>query len=450
MKHLSKVVWAEGMYLGPHHFQVQNRCLEDAIHFTASSLIYKGYGFAGLSLDADALRNGSLSLLHARGIFVDGIPFQMPEADPIPEPREFAELFPPTNDSLIAYLAIPALEENGLNCLLPEEPPNGAVRFTAEKSQVIDENTGREEKPVLLGKKNFELKLETEDRSRYHCLPMARILRDGGGHYVFDEKFLPPLIDVGASEPLLMLLRRLIEVMQEKIDVLASEIGVGSRFQQNYSPQEIATFWFLHAIHSTLPNLRHIFQTRRGHPDLLYQELSRIAGALCTFGADSHPKQLPVYSHDTPHDSFFPLDDHIIRHLEYVVPSNVVRIQLQKTADYFYAAEIKDSRCFGASRWIFGIAANLGEVDLINNTSRLVKICSEKFVPELVKRAMPGLKLTHQQSPPVSVKQKVEGQYFLLTKSGPCWETIMKSKRVGVYVPEEIPAPEIELQIILD
>ena len=78
MKLLSRVVWSEGMYLGPHHFQVQSRYFEDSIQFAVSSLWFAAYGVAGLELDAEALRNGTVSLIHARGIFADGLPFNMP------------------------------------------------------------------------------------------------------------------------------------------------------------------------------------------------------------------------------------------------------------------------------------------------------------------------------------------------------------------------------------
>jgi type VI secretion system protein ImpJ len=52
--------------------------------------------------------------------------------------------------------------------------------------------------------------------------------------------------------------------------------------------------------------------------------------------------------------------------------------------------------------------------------------------------------------PPAAVSQKVEAQYFSLTKSGPCWDHLSQTKVVGVYVPADIPDPEIELQVILD
>src|SRR5665811_1556498 len=91
MKLLSRVVWSEGMHLGPHHFQVQSRYFEDSIQFATSSLWFAAYGLAGLELDADALYNGSVSLLHARGILPDGLPFNMPECCLLytsPSPRD--------------------------------------------------------------------------------------------------------------------------------------------------------------------------------------------------------------------------------------------------------------------------------------------------------------------------------------------------------------------------
>jgi len=107
MKQLSKVVWSEGMHLGPHHFQVQSRFFEEITHFGISKLWFEPYGIAGLELDAEALRNGTVAVVHARGIFPDGLPFNMPESDPLPVPRSIADLFPPTRESLTVLMAIP-------------------------------------------------------------------------------------------------------------------------------------------------------------------------------------------------------------------------------------------------------------------------------------------------------------------------------------------------------
>ena len=73
MSFLSRVVWSEGMYIGPHHFQAQSRYFEDSSQFAAASLRRDYYGFLGCEVDAEALRNGTLALVHARGIFPNGL-----------------------------------------------------------------------------------------------------------------------------------------------------------------------------------------------------------------------------------------------------------------------------------------------------------------------------------------------------------------------------------------
>ena len=108
MSFLSRVVWSEGMYIGPHHFQAQSRYFEDSAQFVAAALRRDYYGFLGCEMDTEALRNGTLALVHARGIFPDGLLFKMPEADPLPPARPIADLFPSDRDKLTVYLSISA------------------------------------------------------------------------------------------------------------------------------------------------------------------------------------------------------------------------------------------------------------------------------------------------------------------------------------------------------
>src|SRR6476660_40899 len=100
MKLLSRVVWSEGMHLGPHHFQAQSRYFEDSIHFATAALWFETFGLVGLELDVEALSNGTVSLVNARGVFPDGLAFHMPQSDRLADPRNIKELFPPTRDTL--------------------------------------------------------------------------------------------------------------------------------------------------------------------------------------------------------------------------------------------------------------------------------------------------------------------------------------------------------------
>ena len=216
MKQLSKVVWSEGMHLEPHHFQVQSRFFEEITHFGISKLWFEPYGIVGLELDAEALRNGTVCLVHARGIFRDGLAFNMPESDPLPAPRSIVELFPPTRESLTVLLAIPPLRLGAPNVALTDQDLNGPRRLIAEPDLIPDENTGLDEKSLKVGRKNIQIVLDTENAGDLETLPIARIRRDGSGNYVYDESFIPPCTQISASPTLMLLTRRLIEVLQEK------------------------------------------------------------------------------------------------------------------------------------------------------------------------------------------------------------------------------------------
>lgn len=450
MKQLSKIVWSEGMYLAPHHFQAQNRYFEDSVQFAVTSLWRDAYGLVSCEFDTEAIRNGTVALIHAIGVFPDGLPFDMPECDVLPAIRNIGDAFSPVADSLTISLAVPRSIPGGPNC---SSASNGhsSTRYVGAAATLADENSGQDEKPILLGRKNISLSLDSEKRDDLLTMPVARVLRDGAGHFVYDPNFVPPCLKLSASPALIRLAHRLVEILEEKSAAVSRvQPRDGGQFQVGVSAGQVAQFWFLHALNSHLAPLRHLLLTKHAHPEELYRELLRLGGALCAFGLDSHPRTLPAYSHDNAEVCFAALDDHIRRHLEIVLPSKAISIPLTSTARYFYEGDIKDPRCFGRSRWILGIQARMGEADLITRVPQLVKFCSSKFVPELVKRAVPGLALTHLPVPPSTMIARVENQYFAVNKSGPCWEHILQTKRVGVYVPGEFPKADLDLTVIIE
>ena len=450
MKNLSRVVWREGMHLGPHHFQAQSRYFETLLNFTTTSLWYQPFGFVGLEFEREALRNGNISLTHARGVFPDGLAFHIPESDPVPEVRPIGDAFPPTRESLTVHFGVPSFRESGANTALTAADRLDNMRYVAEPSAIFDENSGRDQKTVLLGRKSLRFFFEGEKLENTLTMPCARIIRDGTGRFAYDPSFIPPLLQFSASERLMKMVRRLIDIMDEKSTTLFRAQRGAERFRAGFSSQEVAAFWFIHTINSSLSTLRHLYYTRRGHPEQLFLEMSRLGGALCTFGLDSQVQSLPQYDHVKLDVCFEELDRHLRKHLELVVPTNCIPIPLKKVDRYAYEGDITDQRVLGKARWIFAIASDVGELELITRTPRSVKICSSRLLPDLVKTALPGMTLTHLQIPPSAVAPKVDFQYFGVNRTGKCWEHIVETRKVGVHVPGELPNPEIELLVIID
>ena len=452
MKQLSRVVWSEGMHLAPHHFQAQSRYFEDTIHFTTSALWFKSHGLAGFEMDAEALKNGVVGLLHARGVLEDGLAFQIPIPDSAPPPRLIGDVFPPTADTQIVLLGIPSRRDSGRNFAMEEGTGNTATgyRFVTEEQVIADETSGRDEAKVVMGRKNFVLLLDCEAAGSMITLPLARLRRSGANRFSYDETFIPPSLELSASPRLMALTRQLVEILEEKSDLIGGLRSQGREALADYYRRDLSSFWFLHSIRSSLGVLRHLLLSKCGHPEELYLELARLAGALCSFSLNMHPRDLPLYDHERPTDCFHTLHRQIRELLELVVPAGNATIVLQHTGDYLYSGAVTDPRWLDKSRWILEVQSRAGEADVITLAPKLIKLCSERFVPELVRRAVPGLTLTHLSAPPPSIAARVDAQYFGVTKQGPCWDHIVATRRVGAYVPGDLPDVRLALWIVLE
>ena len=45
---------------------------------------------------------------------------------------------------------------------------------------------------------------------------IARVVRDGSGHFIYDPVFIPPCVQISGSERLMTILHRLVEILDEK------------------------------------------------------------------------------------------------------------------------------------------------------------------------------------------------------------------------------------------
>jgi type VI secretion system protein ImpJ len=447
---LSKVVWHEGMHLAQHHFQTQSRYFEDSVRFAIAQLYYKPYGITACELDAQAIANGVVSLVHAQGVMPDGLAFYMPDSDPIPESRDIRSVFSPTHDSHLVMLAVPAFVQNGANCEQPRGSNGHVPRFRLETQSVRDDTTGRDDHAVELGRKNFRLILDLEQQEGEVTLPIARVHRDGAGKFAFDPSFIPPCVHLAASDTLMTMLARLVQMLDAKSDELTRARQASGRGFAEYAAHEVATFWIQHTVNAGVASLRHHLIARDSHPERLYADLTRLAGALCTFSLDAHPRDLPLYDHDELGACFATLEQRIRASLGVIIPSNTVRVPLRRDAEYLFTGTITDRQCFGRSRWLLGLRSSAPDATIIGRVPQLVKVCSKRFTVELVRRARSGLTVEHVPVPPVAVSPRADTHYFALGRVGPCWTDLSDTGEIGVYVPDTFPEAEVELIIVLE
>lgn len=447
MRRLQPVIWAKGTFLTPQHLQSQDLFIEDTLRFHLESLNFRPWGFRRLYVNQEALQAGQFALSLAEGIFPDGLPFDIPESDPAPAPKPLAEYFEGDQQTLDLYLAIPNYRQRGLN--VAAGPQLADTRFVAEVAVVRDENWDRTERPIQVARKNFRLLAESDVRQGSVAMRVARVERTPAGVLQLDPHFVPPLLDIAASDHLMSILRRLVEILAARSSMLSGVRRQKNQTLADFTSSDIANFWLLYTINSHFPLFRHLFDTRRGHPEGLFRLMASLAGALTTFSLKIQPRDLPAYDHEELGRCFTDLDEKLRFLLETVVPANFVSLPLRLVQPSIYATALAEEKYLTNTRMYLAIQAEMNEADLISKAPLLIKVCSATHIEHLVRQALPGVRLLHTPSPPSSIPIKLNYQYFSLNQSGGAWEAICRARNLAAYVPADFPNPQLELIILL-
>ena len=447
MKQLQPVIWTKGTFLTPQHLQTQDRFIEDTLNFRLQALKFCAWGFNELIINQEMLSEGQFVVSRAAGIFPDGLLFDVPDADPTPPSKALAEWFEPGTTGLDVYLSIPDYRQRGLNVSVAQR--DASTRYLAEVTSFRDENTGTTEKPVQVARKNLRLLVEGESREGCSVLRIANVERTKAGTFVLNHRFVPPLIDINASEYLAGLLRGLIEILSARSTQLS-----GSRRQKNqsladFTASDIANFWLLYTVNSHFPIFSHLFESKRSHPEELYSAMVSLAGSLTTFSPKLRPRDLPLYVHDALGPVFAELDEKLRSLLETVVPTNLVSLPLKQVKGSIYATAIDNEKYLANTRMYLAVSAETNEDVVIQKVPQLVKVCSATHIEHLIKQALPGVQLKHLPNPPGAIPVKLKYQYFSLNQSGAAWEAVNRARNLAAYVPGDLPNPTVELLILL-
>ena len=447
MKQLQPVLWSKGTFLTPQHLQLQDKFLEDSMNFRVQVLNSCAWGFSELVLDEELLTEGQLAISRASGIFPDGLLFEFPGPDQAPPSKSLPELFEPGMRELEVYLTVPDYKEKGLN--VSGIGRVATSRYLSEIAIVRDENTGSGEKHVQIARKNLRLLAANESREGSSALAVARVERTDTGTFQLDPRFVPPLLEVRASQFLRGLVNGILEILSAKSTQLS-----GSRRQKNlsladFTTTDIANFWLLYTVNSSIPVLNHLLMGQRCHPQELFSALTGLAASLCTFSSSIRPRDLSLYDHSNLGGVFSDLAEKLRLLLETVVPSNVVSLPLKQTGNSIYATAIDQDKYLSNTRIYLAISSDAGDETVIRRVPQLVKACSATHLDQLISNALPGIVLNHIPNPPSAIPVKMRHQYFSLSQSGAAWETVPRARNFAVYVPAEIPNPQMELVILL-
>ncbi|MCS6873740.1 MAG: type VI secretion system baseplate subunit TssK [Pyrinomonadaceae bacterium] len=448
MSRYRKIVWNEGMLLTPHHFQQWDNYHEDLLNSRINSLFAFNYGVLDLQLNHEAIANGNFQIISCRAVLPDGLMVNIPDTDPEPSLRPIAEHFRTEQESLGAYLAIPAHRFGSANFQANGAPENVNVRFLQEGVLVKDETTGTNEQPIAFAKPNLRIIFEDELRDGFTSIKIAELVRTATGQFKVSENYIPPVLSVSASPWLVNMLRQLVEILITKSSTLGEQRRQSRSSLADFTTSDVAIFWLLHTVNSAIPILLHYFNSPLVHPEKLYLKMSELVGELMTFSIDLHPKNIVRYDHDDLYYTFSNLSAQLRDLLETVIPTRCVPIPLEKISATTYVGRVEDDRLLNEAEFYLAINANMPASRIIEEVPRILKIASRDTIDTVVGLALPGVPLIYRETPPASIPARMGFKYFQLDTSGAYWEGIKGSKVLAVYVPEKVPDEKLEMYAI--
>ncbi len=435
----SRVIWQEGMFLRAQHFQQQDRWLESLVRGAFRPLRPHPWGVTELALDRDLLATGRFAVTSAAGLFEDGTPFAIPSETDHPAPLELQE----TVRNALVYLAVPIRQPGAPEVAGPE----GDGRLSAHPFGAYDTHSASPQPAELqVGKLRLRYMLETEDRTGYLCIGLARVLEVSPSRQVqLDDRWIPPALSCGAVAPLAGLLAELGGMLNQRGDALAARLTApGSR-----GVAEVADFLLLQSVNRWQKLLEHWGAAGVVHPEELYSALVQMAGEFATFTETTRrPGSYPPYRHEDLQRSYAPVVADLRRSLSAVIEQTAVAIPLQERRHGVRVGPLTDRGVLRASSFVLSVQADMPAEQLRRLFPAQVKIGAAEHIRELVNVAMPGIQVRPLPVAPRQIPFYAGAVYFELDRGSQHWQYMQNSGGFAIHVSGDFPNLRMELWAI--
>ncbi|MCB5205268.1 type VI secretion system baseplate subunit TssK [Neorhizobium sp. T786] len=436
----NQVIWADGAFLRPNHFQQQVRYHEYVTRRRGDALDAYQYGLESIEINHENLLHGRVSIVSASGIFPDRTVFEIPGETPPPKPLDISR----TNIAdEIVYLALP-LWANGIPEILTEGGAKEAARLSILSQETLDTASDDSEPwSVDVGQLSTNLMLGCEDRSSYTCIPIARIKeKRSDGSIVLDADFMPMAYDIDAIPRLCRTLDDFSGLLNQRAQQIATRLGA----VHQGGVADVADFMMLQTVNRLGPVFRHLSTIKRVHPERLFEVFAGAAGELATF---THASRLAgpwlAYSHEEPRVCFDPLITSLHRSLSVLLEPNAVALPLHKHKYGILTAPISDPELFSTCVFVLAVRAAVPLDRLAKTFPAQVKISSIEKIRELINLHLPGVVLQALATAPRQLPYHAGYTYFMLDHNSSGWKNLARSSGFAFHIAGEFPDLEMQL-----
>jgi len=439
----NRVIWSEGLFLQPQHFQQQERYVERFVEGRCEALAPHSWGFTELEVERDLLSIGKVALRRVVGVFPDGTPFRMPDDDPLPLPIDIGV---DVRDQLL-FMAVP-LRRAGESEAERKAGTDDLVRHDVREVQMRNATAGEAGEAALLevGALRTRLLLAPDVTPAYACIPLARIVEcRADQHVVLDEGFMPTVLHVRTAGRLAAFATELLGLLHQRGEALAGRVAATGRG----AAAEFADFLMLQAINKYEPLVAHYAASGDIHPETFFRVCVTAAGELSTFTTTSkRPPKIPDYRHDHLRESFDPVILALREMLSKVLTQTAISIPIEPKKFGVSVAMVGDRSLLTTAVFILAARADLPSEEVRRRFPAQLKVGPVERITDLVRLQLFGVPVHPVPVAPRQIPYHAGFAYFELDQTDAMWEQLKNSGGIGLHVAGEFPGLAMELWAI--
>lgn len=442
MSAYNKILWSEGLFLRPQHFQQQARFYERSLETRTSALRSHSWGAVELEFERDLLAIGKLGLRRAVGVFPDGTPFRMPEDEPLPAPLDVAGN---VRDETV-YLAVPVRQPSAAE-IDRGAAQEAVVRHSVREFEMRDTTSDAGGTALLeVAPLRTRLMLAHEPMEGYARVPVAHVIeRRADQRVVLEERFIPTVLDVRSAPVLATFMTELQGLLHQRGEALAGRVSATGRG----GAAEISDFLMLQAINRLEPLATHLLNGGLLHPEDLYRFCIAAAGELATFTTVAkRPAALPGYAHDRLRESFEPVMAALRAALSAVLEQTAIAIPIEAKKFGLHVAVVGDRTLFGTAVFVLAVRADMPTEELRKRFPAQLKIGPVEKIRELVNLQLPGVALQAVPVAPRQIPYHAGFVYFELDQANELWGQLKTSGGIALHAAGEFPGLKMEFWAI--
>ncbi len=447
--------WHQGLFLQPQHFQLQDGFNQSTLTPLHRKLVPHFWGVGGMAVTSASLGNRSIGLTSGEFLFQDMTYAVIPDNAVIAS-RSFENAWEDGGEPFMIYLGLKKLSAAGENVsVVPDlsQLDEVTTRFVAtEETEAVKDQHGngptaqvRHLHLVL----RFFWQTEIDQVGDYELIPLVLLERQGDA-VATSQHYIPPCLNLSAVP----VLDRLIKEVRDQISARGRQLEAYKRdrgiHSAEFGSRDMVFLLALRSLNRYVSTLVHLTEAGQIHPWTAYGVLRQLIGEMTTFserisvtGAlEDGTVLIPAYRHEDLWACFSAAQTLITQLLDEITAGPEYMMPLLFDGTY-YAADLPPAIFEGRNRFYLALETESDPQTLLASVEQIAKFSSREYLPILIARSLPGIKLTYLQAPPQELPRRANTLYFQIDHHGESWAQVQNGNNLALYwdaAPEDLKA----------